>query len=71
MKHDKGQFPEPRPWRLIEEDHVDLSAAAFLMMHPACGEAVQISREGQSLVCWCELCRDLRTYQVEDEQGIG
>lgn len=68
MRHDGGQSPEPRPWRQIQEDQVDLAAVAFLMAHPVCDEAVQISREGRSLVCWCGLCRDLRTYQVESEE---
>ncbi len=54
----------PRPWRPITNDEVPLACVAFLMAHSECDEAVSFSREGQSLVCWCGLCRDLRTYEV-------
>ena len=54
----------PQSWRPIEEDQVVLVGTAFLMAHLTCAEAVQVTREGSSLVCWCELCQDLSTYQV-------
>jgi hypothetical protein len=61
----------PRPYREIAEDQVEGAQVAFLMAHPSCGEAVDIRRGPWSLVCWCEQCNDLRTYQLvapaEDE----
>lgn len=61
----------PRPYREIAEDQVEGAQVAFLMAHPSCGEAVDIWRGPWSLVCWCEQCNDLRTYQLvapaEDE----
>lgn len=54
----------PRPWRPITKYEVALACAAYLMAHSECGEAVRFSREGRSLVCWCELCQVLRTYAV-------
>ncbi len=64
MQKDRGKPHKPEPWRAIEEDQVVLAFVAFLMAHPACEEAVKLTREGSSVVCWCELCEDLRTYQV-------
>lgn len=56
----------PRPWRIISEDESFGASAAFVLAHPGCGDAVQIDRGEWSLVCWCECCKDLRTYQVSD-----
>lgn len=60
----------PRPYRELSEDQVEGAQVAFLMAHPNCGEDVDIWRGEWSLVCWCESCQDLRTYQlVEDPES--
>ncbi len=54
----------PEPWRLLTPGEVVLACGAFLAAHPRCDEAVWLTREGDSLVCWCDDCQDLRTYTV-------
>ena len=57
----------PRPWRVITEDESFGASAAFLVAHPGCGNAVQIDRSEWSLVCWCENCKDLRTFELTED----
>lgn len=53
------------PWRrTIIEDEAVGAAAAFIMAHPNCASAVDIERVDWLLVCWCEYCRDIRTYLI-------
>lgn len=58
------QEEHPRPYRPLPEDQITGAQAAFLLAHPACGEDVELWRGEWSLVCWCERCSDLRTYQL-------
>ena len=58
------QEERPRPYRELLEDQVEAVEMAFLIEHPECGEGVEIRRGPWSLVCWCERCKDLRTYQL-------
>ena len=56
--------PQPGPsWR-IAEGEVPLACAAFLMAHEGCGEDVELARLADTLVCYCRLCNDLRTFVV-------
>lgn len=56
-----------RPWRVITEDESLCASAAFIFAHPDCGDAVQIDRGEWSLVCWCEQCKDLRTFELTED----
>ncbi len=53
-----------RAWRRIEEEEAELAGIAFLLAHPACGDSVSIQRGPRSLVCWCESCKDIRTFEL-------
>ena len=64
MTDPEHQEERPRPYRELPEDHVEGAEAAFLIAHQACGEDVELWRGPWSLVCWCERCKDLRTYQL-------
>ncbi len=51
-------------WSTITADAVRSVTFAFHQAHVEC-EAVHIERGRQSLVCWCERCRDLRAYEID------
>ncbi len=52
---------------MIDREFDVLTAAAFLMAHPGCGGDVELRRGPGSLVCWCERCEDLRTFELVGE----
>lgn len=70
MQGDRRQSASPKPWRRITRGEVPIVCVAFLMAHSTCEDAVKFAREGVSLVCWCELCEDLRTYEVTGEEVV-
>ncbi len=53
-----------RAWRRIKEEDAELASLAFLLAHPSCGDSVEIQRGPWALVCWCEVCKDLRTFEL-------
>ena len=70
MHNHPRQAASPSPWRRITRGEVPLAYIAFLLAHSTCEDAVKFAREGVSLVCWCELCEDLRTYEVTAEEEV-
>ncbi len=58
-----------RAWRRIEEEEAELAGIAFLLAHPVCGDSVSIQRGPWSLVCWCERCQDIRTFELVHEES--
>ena len=49
---------------MISRDEVPAVLAAFLLAHPDCPDAVEFTRLADTLVCFCEVCGDLRTYVI-------
>ncbi|MDP9456789.1 MAG: hypothetical protein M3Q60_13670 [Actinomycetota bacterium] len=41
-----------------------LACAAFLMVHEGHDEDVELAKLADTLVCYCDLCNDLRTFVV-------
>lgn len=56
---------DARAWRRIGYDEAELASLAFMMAHPECLN-VDIQRGPWSLVCWCEQCKDLRTFELTE-----
>ncbi len=58
-------------WRRINSEYAELAAAVFLTAHPGCDGDVDLRRGPRSLVCWCERCMDLRTFELVGEAVEG
>ena len=66
---DQRQPPKSEPWRPIPADQVTVTCVSFLMDYRGvCDNAVELIREGGSLIFWCKVCQDLRTYQIIGEE---
>lgn len=61
MNYEKAH---PGPSRRITEEEVPLACAAFVMAHEGCGEDVELAKLADTLVCYCDLCNDLRTFVI-------
>jgi hypothetical protein len=62
-----GEKPHPGPFRITEEE-VPLACAAFLIAHEGCGEEVELAKLSDTLVCYCDLCNDLRTFLISAQR---
>ncbi len=57
-------------WSTVTKREIRSVGFAFHEAHAKCGTLVHIERGEFALVCWCERCRDLRAYGVEEgEEG--
>lgn len=64
MTQMNGKKPKPGPFLRITEEEVCLACAAFLIAHEGCGEDVELAKLADILVCYCDLCNDMRTFCV-------
>jgi hypothetical protein len=53
-------------WSTVAKTEIRSVCFAFHKAHAECGTLVHIERGEFALVCWCERCRDLRAYGVEE-----
>jgi hypothetical protein len=64
MTQMNGKKRKPEPSRRITEEAVYLACAAFLIAHEGCREGVELAKLADTLVCYCDLCNDMRRFRV-------
>jgi hypothetical protein len=52
---------------LIEEGQQEAAIGAFLLAHQGHNQNVEVQRGAWTVYCRCELCEDVRVYEVNNE----
>jgi hypothetical protein len=63
----RGEVPIVNQHRMIEEGAEEAAIGAFLVAHEGHTQNVEVQRGTWSIYCHCKRCKDIHTYEVDNE----